>query len=675
MNNSKTVLFLLLLMIMASSVHSKQIFLSPEGHDSNSGISRDEPLASLNAAFNIAEPGDEIRLLPGRYFEKTSVIMRENGAFDNPIKIMSDALDTASYAIIDGGAKPRTVGSGMIVKYCSWLTFKNLKFQNCWQDVIAIEHCSYLSFIGCHFQGGRRVICPQNNDCHHFLIEGCFWQQDDRIYTELDWEEMHHGSLSYLNGSLFGSKRIGGGVVIRTNVIKDAFNGIRFTGDKNDRRQNANFEIYNNIIMNTGDNAFEPEDVCFNLHFYHNQLENSHAFISVDMIRGGDIYFYGNRGWQSMNAGHEWTVFKFRGYEDSGAQPLDEPFYVFNNSWYVHFNAVDGSGSEYRNRYMKHFNNAYYFSDDSELLGVNRVGDENEFDYDCSNTEFPYLVEYLGFEENGIEADPLFIDPAAGYFQLSPASPCIDSGRVMRLAEFDWEQDYEGAAPDIGAFENGQLVQGPPFRFREPPGGAYYVENPRIVRHQIDKQQVRLCFSAELDPASVAPTAIHIFQDSTEIPVQSIHFPDNDYEMLVTATQVLDADKISLRMSPLPVGKNGEPATHWAATIPIHEQPPTTSVKMAQDSAESEKLRLNIYPNPFNHSAIVYCNLSSKNETENARLHIYDIRGRLIQKFNYEFLSNGAIGQLNSNNFSSGIYVAVLKSGKQQVLTKFSVVK
>ncbi|MBD3288862.1 T9SS type A sorting domain-containing protein [candidate division KSB1 bacterium] len=674
-HNIKTVFIFILLMITSSNLYSKQIFMSPDGNDSNTGTAPDSPLANLNAAFNIAEPGDEIRLLPGRYFEKTSLILRKNGEFDNPITIMSHSTDTASFAIIDGGAEPRTYGSGMIIKYCSWLTFKNLKFQNCWQDVIEIEHSSYISFTGCHFQGGRRVIYPQYEDCHHFLIDGCFWQQDARIYTELDWDEMHHGSLSYLNGSLFGSEQIAGGVVIRNNVIKDAFNGIRFTGDKNDRRQNANFEIYGNFIMNTGDNAFEPEDVCYNLHFYHNRLENSHAFISVDMIRGGDIYFYGNRGWQSVNAGHEWTVFKFRGYEDGGSEPLDEPFYVFNNSWYVHFDAVSGSGSEYRNRYMKHFNNAYYFTEGSGLLGVNRVGDENEFDYDCSNTEYPYLVEYLGFEENGIEADPLFVDPAAGNFQLSPESPCIDSGKVMQFSEFDWEQDYEGAAPNIGAFENGRLVEGPPFRFREPPGGAYYTENPRIVRHQIDQNQLLFHFSAELDPASVTTDAIHLFQDSLEIEVQDVSFPENEYEMLITANRVLRADEISLRMDPLPVGRNGESATHWASTIPEYEKPTGTAVKLASNSVESDKLKLEIYPNPFNSSAIIRCNFSSEYEKEHALLHIYNIRGRLMKKINSKSLSNGFAGHLNSADFSSGIYIAVLRAGKKKALVKFSVIK
>jgi hypothetical protein len=43
-------------------------------------------------------------------------------------------------------------------------------------------------------------------------------------------------------------------------------------------------------------------------------------------------------------------------------------------------------------------------------------------------------------------ADPLFVDPFSGRFQLGPGSPAIDAGE-------DLGQAYSGLAPDIGAFE------------------------------------------------------------------------------------------------------------------------------------------------------------------------------------------------------------------------------
>jgi hypothetical protein len=564
------ILVVLSLLLNSSLLLAKNIYLSPSGNDSSKGLTIEAPLKTFNAAFKIVEPGDEIRLLPGVYFKKTSFVMNVHGGFDNPIIIRSHREDPAQYAIIDGGAKPRIQGYGMKVNNSSWLVFKDLKFRNCWQDVIDIDHSSYLSFIGCYFEGGRRVIYPQFEDCHHFLVEDCYWEQDEKIYTDYDWAEMHHGSMKYLNGSLFAGKSIGGGVVIRDNIIKNAYNGIRFTGERDDRRQNANYEIYNNKIINTGDNAFEPEYVCYNVHFYHNQLENSHAYISIDMVRGGEIYFYGNRGWQSTHAGHEWTIFKFRGYDDEdGPQPLDEPFYVFNNSWYVHFDAISGSSSGYRNRYMKHYNNAYYFTGDNDLIGVKRLGKGCEFDYDCSNNEFPDLIDKLGFEKHGIESDPLFQNPARGDFRVGPQSPCIDAGRKMSFDEFDWTQNYKGQAPDIGAFENNRLVDGPPFRFREPPGGAYYEENPRIVRHYVKNNVLKIYFSTPLDTSNFFSNSLNLYHNSQKLDIQSIDFADKGYLMEVRVDESIDKASLKIYFDPLPAGTNEQLFTHWASTIAV----------------------------------------------------------------------------------------------------------
>jgi hypothetical protein len=49
----------------------------------------------------------------------------------------------------------------------------------------------------------------------------------------------------------------------------------------------------------------------------------------------------------------------------------------------------------------------------------------------------------------GIAADPELMDPTGGDFRLGPVSPCIDAGEDLGLG-------FEGAAPDLGAFEHEQ---------------------------------------------------------------------------------------------------------------------------------------------------------------------------------------------------------------------------
>ena len=573
----------IILALLVSNLAAKNLYVSPSGSDASSGATPATALATIAGALSKAEPGDQIRLLPGIYLG-TQKIWSVHGLPERPITIMSDAADSSLFAIIDGGAQPALDINnwGLWFDSASWIEVKNLKFQNCWTDVVVMERVSYISFIGCHFSGGRRVIYPKGNNCHHFLVEGCYWEQDERVYTTYDWDEMHHGSLAYYNGGLFGAKGIGGGFVIRNNVIKNVFNGIRFTGEKTNPRQNANGEIYGNILINSRDNAFEPEDVCSNLHFYHNILINSHAHISIDMVRGGPIYFYGNIGYQTEDRGHEWTIFKFPGYETGKTPaPLDAPFYVFNNSWFVPFDAFGGSTSQYRNHHLRHFNNAYFFTTSGDL-GLQFWGEDYELDYDCSTTEFPYLVLFKSQESHGIVADPMFIDKANGDFRLATNSPCIDAGTVMNFPEFDWRQTYQGAAPDIGAYEGEALVAGPPFRFQQTPGGCYYAEKPRIVRHKISGGQLTLYFSEELDPASVTSQSIHLSQDGSLIPITDISFPNNDYELQIAAGKELDEARLSLRLDPLPLGKNGETATHWAATIPMAKDEAISAVRASE---------------------------------------------------------------------------------------------
>ncbi len=56
--------------------------------------------------------------------------------------------------------------------------------------------------------------------------------------------------------------------------------------------------------------------------------------------------------------------------------------------------------------------------------------------------------------DDGIEGDPLFVDPASGDFRLQAASPAIDSGLdAGYTVDMDGHPIPTGAAPDIGAYE------------------------------------------------------------------------------------------------------------------------------------------------------------------------------------------------------------------------------
>jgi hypothetical protein len=64
----------------------------------------------------------------------------------------------------------------------------------------------------------------------------------------------------------------------------------------------------------------------------------------------------------------------------------------------------------------------------------------------------------LGFDTNGLVADPLFVDPANRKFDLSVSSPGVDAGEPVSWFSTDIQANPRGLAPwDIGAYEYGGL--------------------------------------------------------------------------------------------------------------------------------------------------------------------------------------------------------------------------
>jgi parallel beta-helix repeat protein len=62
------------------------LYVSPEGDDGNTGLSDDDPLATLAHAVSLAAPGTQIRVLPGTYHE--SLAVEGIGSADAPTWIM-----------------------------------------------------------------------------------------------------------------------------------------------------------------------------------------------------------------------------------------------------------------------------------------------------------------------------------------------------------------------------------------------------------------------------------------------------------------------------------------------------------------------------------------------------------------------------------------------------------
>ncbi|MGM0473307.1 MAG: hypothetical protein ACQERV_04130 [Bacteroidota bacterium] len=476
-------------------------------HHAFSNTIRMEPAMgdeTINRILGEAQPGDTILFTPGTY--RGPFLLEEvHGNPDLPVVI----LGSVPAAVIDGQTKPGTGLDNQAFRLsdCSWIVIEGFTIRNCWTDLVRADNVSYLSLRNCLMKGGKRAVFATGRGSHHFLVEGCTWDQDERLWTHEEgysWDEIHHGIHSHYNGSLFQGYGISGVFVIRDNIVRNTFNAFRVSliGDRGpDPLAGTNGEIYRNTVFNTSDNVLEPEVHALNLHFYHNNMINGHAFISITEVAGGEIYIYGNTALTIPGDETGWTIFKI----SSRHTALTRPLYIFNNSWWVNFDMVGRPRNIWENDHVKHFNNAC-FSAVSDSFGIYNLGEDNYFDYDCSNVPFPAILTRNGHERHGIVADPGFRDPLEGDFSLVEGSPCIDQGMEQpELLPF-----MDGDTPDIGAYDNGLPVEGPPFRFVPPEVPAPFQEMPRITRFKMNGSLLRLWFSAPLSESSVRSASFRL---------------------------------------------------------------------------------------------------------------------------------------------------------------------
>ncbi len=560
------------LMALPADVQSKTILVAPRAGVHAPGTTGGRIYTSINQAIESVAAGDTISLLPGRYSELI-VIRRKTGTVEMPIRISGFSEKAEEFPVIDGGAaqpSARASNRWITVTNSAWIEFSRIEFRNGWTLPIQIENSSYISFLSCRFFGGKRVISARGDSTHHLLVDHCFWDQGGDFLWKVRqdssgmdaWTSMHHGNMSYFNGSLIDFNGTGGSVVVRFNTIVNAFNGVRFRGQKG---HDTNVEIYGNTVSCIRDNDFEPEYYTYNLHIYHNSSHNIHRTLSVDEVEGGNIFYYGNvvttdtDAWSAAVCAGFWKIIAER-------RKLSYPIYAFNNSFY-------GTGQAFSTRrgrisLLNHWNNAYYFTGSNGWF-LDRWGSGNAFDYDVSNKPWPTSLVGSAQEGHGMIADIRYVDPAHQDLRLAPASPGIDAGNVVSLKEFDWIQTYTGAAPDVGALEGNQLVDGPPFRFLLPPGvDVVYRERPRIVRHRIAGDSLVLWFSERIDPRSVKAEGFSLWKGDTPVPVAGVVLAD-DYRLIITGRSIPAGGELSLGLPPDLRGVNGEKVTSWASTVKI----------------------------------------------------------------------------------------------------------
>lgn len=336
------------------------------------------------------------------------------------------------------------------------IVIEGFRFTNCWPVSVGLTAVQNVTLRNFEIEGSRRAIYALGESTTGITVEDVLWTQDisGQMWRQLDWAELHHGTLSHFNGALFASDGIKGNIVLRNNVIRDAFNGFRMEGnDSKFREVNKNIEIYNNLFERIRDNPIEPERSAYNWHIHHNKIHNAHAWFSFTEMGGGKIYVYGNTGWNDENYGlrgdhDEGTVLKFQ-----NSKPFpSEPIYVFNNSWAF---SGDYIRPKTPTRYLKHFNNILFSRDQKpSVIKEGNYHESYKFTHDFINFNIPKFMKSRNLWPGVIVGNPLFKDLEKGDFRIDSKSKAMTGG----LVEFEGIRTNTSS---IGAFEGSRPISRP----------------------------------------------------------------------------------------------------------------------------------------------------------------------------------------------------------------------
>ncbi len=499
---------------------------------------------SLTEGLSLAQPGDEVALRGGIYFQGEFSLPR-SGSASAPIVIRSYGDETA---ILDGG-DPSTFswtaqGNGVyratvnapnphlvtangqrLLPYQSLSDLQGLIWNtpgfyaddtdlyvrlsgdvhpaSVTMVISRLNHAfsveqDYIYFLNLtfrHFGQGAYAKAIYFNNASNNLVSGCTFAindlgiglkrassrntiQENEFYdTVFDWPwDAFYAGISLSSGGIrFYSPATGRGTVIRRNTFHDYFDG--FGACPNVAGSDTNeTDVYENLVYRVGDDGMETDGTCSNVRIWGNTFHDVLMGISLAPTYVGPTYAIRNLIYRTGMGNNNYTgsPFKFNsGYDQSG------PMYLFHNT-------SDAALPDNNGLYIKApgtwdliYARNNIWSGTTYALNSYNTGQPVDLDYDdlwtssggdlvrWDGTRYATLTNFsdaTGQEPHGFNVIPGFTNVAAGDYTLNTGSDLIDHG----LAIPGINDDYIGAAPDIGAFESDVVFDGlPPQRPKE----------------------------------------------------------------------------------------------------------------------------------------------------------------------------------------------------------------
>lgn len=225
---------------------------------------------------------------------------------------------------------------------------------------------------------------------------------------------------------------------------------------------NRDTDICNNQVSNTWDDGVEVEGADMNVRVWGNSFDDVYGSIGAATSSLGPLYIFRNvmhsarKGPKEDADSNKGAYLVKLGNEDPkwGKGKI----YVFHNTMLQtppRFGLPETSGGnagitatgddKYQINLTSRNNVLFVRQENRSAVRVTK-DPSNDFDYDLYNGK---ITAADGQEKNGIQAAPKFDTSKPGVFPLEAGSPGVDA--AVRLPNFN--DDFAGKAPDIGAFE------------------------------------------------------------------------------------------------------------------------------------------------------------------------------------------------------------------------------
>ncbi|MBN2138197.1 MAG: right-handed parallel beta-helix repeat-containing protein [Sedimentisphaerales bacterium] len=306
-------------------------------------------------------------------------------------------------------------------------------------------------------------IVIQRCKIHHPRYDTNAWSEYrkklDPEKKDTDWHPMGPQALTFYDTA--------GNHVIRYNEIwsdKDHYYNDIIGGGHNFcalGSPNRDSDIYSNSLQNCWDDAIEAEGANCNVRIWGNYISHSMVAVASAATHIGPLYIWRNvtavsqkgpdtrAGGPFLKAGLGSGFAGGRTYVFHNTL-LQPPTPVSQDPWQGHCIGLSTWGGALINHISR--NNIWHVFN-PKGHSIQERGDlcrDNDYDYDlCSARVIPAEIH----QTHGIKAAPIY-DPKnrTGQFALAPDTPGHDAGTIIP----NFNDNFTGKAPDIGAFEAGK---------------------------------------------------------------------------------------------------------------------------------------------------------------------------------------------------------------------------